>query len=390
MSGFFTIESLRDCSLPDCGGCGLYKKCNTPKMGVGGRGTNGILIVGDAPDHIADRTGMHFSGENGDYLRRTLDEVGVCLDDCWLTNSIICHPSEGINQRYVDACRPTLARTIKELQPHVIIAVGPSAFNATLTDVARKWGTDMDQWRGWTIPYGSLGAWVCPVVDPQTLVRSGDDPAMMTVFEQDIARSVGCLKKPRPVKKDLESEVQVVMDEATAAERLKLLAKKRGILAWDYETNCLKPEQNGAKIVSAAFCLNGEDTWAAAMTPDLLKLLSVVLKSKTLSKVASNMKFEDRWTQHFLGHPVVGWYWDTMLAAHFLDNRRAISSVKFQAVVLLGQDSWDSAVSPYIKGDGMGINRMDRAPRRAMLLYNGMDALIEYLMMEIQMVCGHG
>ena len=76
-----------------------------------------------------------------------------------------------------------------------------------------------------------------------------------------------------------------------------------------------------------------------------------------------------------------------MLAAHVLDNRGGISSIKFQAFVLLGQPDYDSSIKEYLKSrdpGGYGLNRVKQAPVKPLLLYCGLDSLLEYLVAKKQ------
>lgn len=97
------------------------------------------------------------------------------------------------------------------------------------------------------------------------------------------------------------------------------------------------------------------------------------------------MKFEERWTVAKLGCKVRGWHWDTMLAAHILDNRSGITSLKFQAFVHLGISDYDSHISPFLYSKHPNeTNRIDQVDDKSLLLYNGLDSLLEYLIMKKQ------
>ena len=40
-----------------CLSCGLFKKCNSPKMKVSGKGKRGIMFIGTAPNFSEDKKG---------------------------------------------------------------------------------------------------------------------------------------------------------------------------------------------------------------------------------------------------------------------------------------------------------------------------------------------
>jgi hypothetical protein len=97
------------------------------------------------------------------------------------------------------------------------------------------------------------------------------------------------------------------------------------------------------------------------------------------------MKFEDTWAAWRLGVHVGGWAWDTMLAAHVLDNRPGISGLKFQAYVRYGIGGYNTEVKPYLESPGKNGNAHNRIEeliktatgRQRLLVYCGMDALLE-------------
>ena len=114
-------------------------------------------------------------------------------------------------------------------------------------------------------------------------------------------------------------------------------------------------------------------------------MLSKVLRNPQLEKIASNMKYEERWTRAKLGHGVTNWGWDTMLAAHMLDNRGGISSVKFQAFVHLGIGNYSSHIENYLKTDSANdLNRIHELDMKDLLMYNGLDSLLEFMVMKKQ------
>ena len=150
-------------------------------------------------------------------------------------------------------------------------------------------------------------------------------------------------------------------------------------MAFDYETTGLKPENPAQEIVSCSFCFEETDTFAFMWDKRLEKVMKAILQKKELQKVASNQKYEERWSVNKLGTKVAGWHWDTMLAMHWLDNRRKITSIKFIVFVLMGVGTYDSDIEPYIDAGGCNLlNRMKEAPVEDLLLYNGMDSLLEY------------
>jgi len=398
VKGFFSTSPTKSQApkIPRCGKCGLYKKVVSPKMEVTGTGSRRVLFVAEAPGEQEDRQGVQLIGEAGQLLRGVLDDIGVDLDDCWKTNAVICRPPDNkIESTMIACCRPNLLKTIAELKPRVIVVLGKSALESLLFQEWKKDLGPLARWIGWSIPSPQYGAWLCPTYHPSYIMRMGKDKLLMKIFERHLRTALKLERRETKScsLKKLKSKVEVILDPWESHSRMKSLSKKKGILAFDYETNGLKPDKEGHKIISVSFCLNGKETFACMVKQGVNhKVLSQILRSPKLKKVASNMKFEERWTRAILGHGVRGWYWDTMLAAHCIDNRPRITSIKFQAYIHLGLPDYDSHIAQYLKAkDSNGINRIDQVDPRELLIYNGLDSLLEYMIMVKQRkVLKHG
>ena len=375
--------------LSRCGACGLARQCHSPRMPVTGSGEKKILFVAEAPGADEDQQGVQLVGDAGKLLRRVLHGIGEELDDCWKTNAVICRPPRNeIKDIYIESCRPNLLRTIAELKPTVIVLLGLSAVQSLVrTEWKREIGL-LGRWVGWKIPSSCHGSWICPTYHPSYLNRMNENPVLMRMLSEHIEAAFKLERQGPPQNTPLDalkSQVEIVLDRRAARKKMRALARKSGILAFDYETTGLKPDDPKQRIVSCAFCLDGKETWACMIDETMHRALSAVLRNKKLLKVASNIKFEERWTLAKLGHPVAGWDHDTMLEAHIQDNRRGITSLKFQAYVLLGIGDYESSVAPFLKAQGgNGLNRIRGLPPEELLLYNGLDARLEYEVMKIQ------
>jgi uracil-DNA glycosylase family 4 len=390
--GFFSLSQLSSHAwtqsvIPRCGQCGLYRHCHSPKMPPTGEGRKKILVVAEAPGKKEDEEGTQLIGESGQYLRETLDRYDVDLDrDCWKTNSLICHP-EGNKLPsnpvpLIEACRPNLLKTIKELDPNVVILLGGTACKSLLPVLWKDEIGQVGQWGSWRIPSQVINAWVCPTFHPAYLIRQ-PGPTLEMKFRQDIAAAVRLRSKPWKVVPDYKSEVEVIYRPSEAGKAIRELTRKairKNIpIAADYETTCLKPEYEGAEIVSCSMSM-GSWTISYPWAGETVEATSEMWQTP-IGKIASNMKFEDRWTRFFLGHPVRDWYWDTMIAAHLLDNREKVTSVKFQAFVLLGVKAWNEHIEPYLEStkEANHLNRIHELEVKDLLVYGGLDSKLEWL-----------
>ncbi len=364
-----------------CGRCKRNKHCNSPKMKHAGRGRIPVLFVGTAPGPMADRVGKPMVGEDGKVLGKALQGLKYSLSDCSYTYAITCHKAlGGVQDSTVECCRAMLFNTIRKLQPKVIIPLGLEALQSL---IGLEWGRDVGhykRWLGFAIPSEMAGSWICPTYDPAQIIRLNHNQMMMRFIRQHIRAAFKRVLKPcRPLSvRKLQNEVEVILDPRTARQRLRWLADQEGLMAFDYETNALKPEGKGRRIYAVSFCLEGKTTFACMYSNRTRPLLSTILKRQQLGKIASNLKFEERWTRVQLGHPVANWQWDTMVAAHVLDNRSEITSLKFQAYVQYGIGDYEEDVNSYLESGEDGINNIHRVNPRDLLTYNGMDSLLEY------------
>lgn len=311
------------------------------------------------------------------------------MGDATYTGAIICHPKRGGGQ-FVPHCRPNVERLMRELEPEVVVPMGSEAVAAVLG--GSVWGGSVgpvSRWAGFQIPSQKLNAWVCPTWDPAQ-VTDDHDPVPLRQFREHVAAAVDKPGRPWATVPTWAADVAIELDSDKAAAWLREVVARggRGAVAWDYETNMLKPDGPEAEIVSCAVTWGRrrpERTMAFPWRGAAVQAMGELLRSP-IPKVASNLKFEDRWTRAKFGHRVRGWAWDTMVAAHVLDNRPHITSVKFQAFARLGVPVWNAAVEPFFHSrPGQATNRISEVEVGDLLLYNGLDALLEWWVAAHQM-----
>lgn len=393
MEGFFRAADLSPqrnhtgLLVPKCGACGLKDRCLSPKMPVDGRGRRKILVVGEAPGKDEDARGKPFVGVSGKLLEDVFGDAGVDLrDDCWLTNSLICHPKGNTTptDKQIDYCRPNLLAAVKTLQPEVIILFGKPAVKSLIGHLWKEDVGPITRWVGWRIPCREPNAWLCPTFHPAFVLRSEGKEGLVArkLLTAHVRRAVA--KKGRPWKTipDYARQVRCLYDAGEIVSAVRSLSGPHPV-AFDYETDRLKPD-SGGRIVTCSMS-DGKTTVAFPLYQlPVLEALKDFLRGPT-PKIASNLKFEDRWTRHAFGHGVRNWFWDTMLAAHVIDNRPGITGLKFQAFALLGQEDYDSYVKPYLKAAGANLpNRIKDLALDKLLKYNALDSLLEYKVAMIQ------
>ena len=390
-AGFFSQSTLAKSrapayTLPQCGACRLYETCNSPKMPVTGDGNKGILIVAEAPGKEEDKQGVQLVGESGQLLRRELRRLGIDLDrDCWKTNSIICHPEGNVTptSAQIDYCRPNITNAIRDLNPVCIITLGGPAVQSVLQPYYEdKGGFPAGRWAGWRIPLRPINTWVCPTYHPAYLLRAKDDVPKI-YFRDHLQNAVACANGGRPWEYpfDPADRVEIILNTDKAAKKLAWMLGKGGPIAFDFETNMLKPDGPNARIISCAVCWRGRKTIAypwAGLAVDATRALLL----SPQPKVGYHAKFEERWARAVpeLGIEINGWVYDGMQGAHVCDNRPAISSLSFQSLVRLGVPVYDKHIKPFLEAQGTrSPNRVaSEIDLRDLLKYNSVDAWCEY------------
>jgi uracil-DNA glycosylase family 4 len=351
-------------------------------MPPGGRGGRRVLIVGEAPGDAEDAEGRHFVGKTGKLLRDMITSFGFNADrDCHLTNAIICQPGNGEkpSSEQVAWCAPNLANTIKEYQPEVIIPLGDAAVRAVIGPIWSEDINGMTRWAGWRIPCQKLNTWICPTFHPSYIARNEKRGVFALWWGRHLAAAFELEGRPFTTVPDYTALCEVIMDEDRAVRFIDRVTADGGVAAFDYETNMLKPEGGAARIVSCSICWRGKKTFAYPWTPRTREATQRFLQSPC-PKIASNMKFEERWTLKEFGHRVRNWFWDTMQAAHVADNRRDITSIKFQSFVRLGAPLWNKHIEPFLETNSARTANqvLVQVEMKDLLLYNAIDSLAEY------------
>jgi uracil-DNA glycosylase len=389
--GFFSQSELlkprpRLSFSPKCGACKLNKGCKSPKMPYSGEGRKKILIVGEAPGSVEDLKGIQFVGKAGQRLEQELKSQGINLrKDCWVTNACRCRPKDNKtpNSIQISACRSLLFKEIEKLQPNLILLFGSSAAESVLGYLWKESGEfTLSKWSDWIIPCREPNSWISVNYHPSYLERE-QNPLLNLLFRRNLKKAL--LKKTDKPWKDIpnyENEIDLIYK---SSEVIKLLKDIKGDkVAFDYETNCIKPETPGAEIVCCSICIDGKKTFSFPWNNSIIEPFIDFLKSP-VKKISGNLKFEERWSRYLLKTKVNNWYWDTVLAGHILNNATGVTSVKFQSFVRLGLPPYNEHIEPYLELTKKGkLNRIREININDLLLYCGIDSLVEYKLMELQ------
>lgn len=398
------VKNKRASGIGGCADCGLHTGCLTPKMPATGEGKRGIFILAEAPGATEDREGIQLIGKSGQRLRRELGKLGIDLDrDCRKMNAVNCRPPKNRTPTDIEiaCCRHRVMQEIKEFQPKVILALGGPAMKS-LCQHRSSWENgfpSMTNWQGEIIPDQELGCWIIPTWHPAFLERLNGHPIFERKWRQSLRQVAKKAASDLPEKVDYESMLELIIDPGRAAKRLEEIYAElcewgdSAFVSFDYETTGLKPYMDGHKIVCCSMAWREDKCVSFLTTEETWPWIYKILRNPKIGKAAHNIKFECLWTKvrgwpNRGGFDVRNWKWDSMLASHILDNRTGRSGLKLQAYLKFGVLGYDEAAGPYIrsgKKSANAMNRVDDLPVRELLLYCGMDSLLEHRLAVRQM-----
>ena len=393
MKGFFSIKETQSKSRPDgktysCVSCGLLKHVSSPVMEPYGEFKKDILIVYDYPAKSDDERNMPLTDKYGRKIKKVLSKFGIdAYRDCLITQSMRCHAgSRKGNLSYeIACCRKFLLKTIDEHQPKLILLFGQTPLISLIGHRFKKDIGSIHKWRGFTIPDQDFKTWVCPVLDPQFVDQRESE--VQLIWEQDIAQALEKIEEKFPKWKQPNIEI---IDDLSVLREIKSEQ-----IAIDYETTGIKPHAPGHRIVCAAVADSPDHAYTFIMPKTRKERQPFIdlLENPMIGKLAQNMKFEDNWTTVRLKTQIKGWEFDSMLAAHILDNREGITGLKFQTYIQFGVVDYSSEVDPYLKGavanDSNSLNRVlelieNPRGREQLLTYCGMDTITQYRLSMLQ------
>lgn len=113
----------------------LMPPCRAREGIVAGEGSPHarVALIGEAPGEQEEKQGRPFVGRAGQLLRRTLEEVGISIQDVWISNVVKCRPidvrgSKVLNRAPTPAearqWTPWLMRELDILRPRIIVCLG--------------------------------------------------------------------------------------------------------------------------------------------------------------------------------------------------------------------------------------------------------------------------
>jgi uracil-DNA glycosylase family 4 len=364
-------------------GCNACPLNTTPgKIDATGSDKPEIYVLGEVASRDDEEERSHFNDEFGETLRRLIPRDAKRLVR-WNT-TLNCHTPRNRDPtpQETACCRPRVANDIGHSRPRVIWGFGK---------VPLHWVSGMtgiNNWRGRRMPVkvGDQSFWYYPLLHPSDFRgKDESEEERMTVF--DIDRAFFDLDSlPKPVVHTAEmakANVECVTSIDAIRSALQWAARQEDP-GWDYETNRLRPYEEGAKILTVgvgtmekaySFPIHHPGAgYSSKQTAEIEELVRRFLMSAPCRKIVHHLAFELEWSGVKFGTDTIRarpWV-DTANAAAVLDERTGKKTKS-------GPMSLEFLVQQYFGFNLKKISNVDRkklesTPLDAVLLYNGMDA----------------
>jgi DNA polymerase len=139
-----SLDALRAAAAA-CVGCDLHRCGSRVVFGEGPRDAR-LVLVGEQPGDVEDRSGRPFVGPAGEVLDAALAEAGIARGEVYVTNAVkhfrfVERGKRRIHQtpRMSDVadCRPWLEAELAALNPETVVCLGATASKALLGSTAR-------------------------------------------------------------------------------------------------------------------------------------------------------------------------------------------------------------------------------------------------------------
>jgi uracil-DNA glycosylase family 4 len=376
----------------NCSSCMLNKNSRLPLYG---EGKKGVLIVFEKQESIQQISKTYGVGSKFEFIIDILEDYNMYIDeDCWVTSAIQCY-GQTVSQDNADCCKPALQRLINQLKPKLIIALGDITAKVLMSDLFAK-EISVDRFHGFLHNNRQYKCNIMITYAPHS-VKGDKRPTTIDdlIIKRDIHVAIKSLSSPRIEWKD-EKECIHLLNDKQAVEYLKTAISNpaKRYNAFDYESNCLRPYNDDAKLYCVSIADSVDNAVAFMLNDNTIPLFKEWLKTPQICKIAHNSAFERSWSIVKLGVTPVNFKIDTMLLMHVLDNRaNKILGIKFLAPVLIGCDVWNAHIEGYLESNkqdkaqhgSYAINSIHKIPLRQLLTYDAIDSLVEFRVFKLLM-----
>jgi DNA polymerase len=193
-----SLRNLRE-GVNTCRACDLYQDATQGVMGDGPLGAR-LMLIGEQPGDVEDRTGRPFVGPAGRLLDRALEEAGLQPGDGFRTNVVkhfrhVVRGGKRIHQTpvrwQIAACEPWVLAELGLVRPQIVVILGATAGKSIFGPGFRV-GRDRGRELAWPGPGTSWGSALVPApvavatAHPSAVLRSRNRTADFAALVRDL------------------------------------------------------------------------------------------------------------------------------------------------------------------------------------------------------------
>ena len=350
------------------------------------------MIVGEGPGPTEDRLERSLVGEAGEYLANLLSDVGIQVDEVYMTDAVKClTPQQDRDDwvtKAVKPCKPYLLEEIKRVKPEVILVMGNAALQSLtgMRGVAKK--------RGMEFYDEALEAWIIVTLHPSGVLRfpskhselfadlrkfarrlHGDEtngisrPEVVTCNTvAEVEQALAELADERVVTVDLETQG---FDHFRPERKIWCLAlsaslTKAFLIPLEHpESPFIKGPDIGDEVYShklakrkrseagAAIRMWMTRPWEELAKPELHEVWALLRDFMSTHRMnGHNVKFDAIWLAR---RGVDAWLWFcTMMSAHLLNENREMN-LESLSMTELGVQGWGKRKVQFMPPDAMEV-----------------------------------
>jgi len=297
------------------------------------------MVIGEAPGEREDDINRPFSGSSGKYLDEVFEKYGIDRSECYITNMVKCRPPHNRTplSSEIKACRKYLTMELETVKPKFVLLLGSTAMELVYKE------DKITSCRGKQVEKDGIIYYI--TYHP---AATKYNPNLKDVFEKDIigfSTIIGARRNP-------ELNMKIVDNFDNFLELLEKI-KDSNEFYYDIETTCLNKKKGdincmGFGFPDAQFIVPvklGRFSRSQIILERMMKLIFQFSQDKNI--IMHNGKFDNNWTYEKFGERF-GMTFDTILAAHVLDENRSMS-LKNLAPIILGVPPWDVGKASKIK-----------------------------------------
>jgi uracil-DNA glycosylase family 4 len=335
-----------------CAGCPL----KGPQCEGSGNPDADLVIVGEAPGRNEVQQGKPFVGLSGQILDQTLAEHGIQRKDTYVTNVVMCRPSDAEgkdappNAEMIAACSKRLHDEVTARHPKMILALGTTAAQrmAGLADTITK-VQGVLQWAP------EFGVYVLPTYHPAAVLHGAVGYYDDIYFATQRAVRFATGLTPIPGKYDPPWEF-VRDDEERALELFRRweIRSRSGELHLALDTETHGPHDNPRPLDDMWDMFQIADDEKAYAFPtwlldneELEAIFKRVLRSKHIVWIFHNLQFDQQVLKANLGVKARR-FLDTMILGLGLTERGEQVGLKFMSRQWLNAPYYEAGLPPGI------------------------------------------